>query len=107
MLESTYQARLIKKIKRLLPGSFVLKNDTDYIQGIPDLTVLYGGKWAWLEVKVSADAPIQPNQEYYIDMAFEMAYGAFIYPENEERTLHELQQALEPATWESRFSEPK
>lgn len=106
MSESTYQARLIKKIYVLLPGCLVMKNDTSYIQGIPDLTVLFGGKWAWLEVKVSASAPVQPNQRHYVEWASEIAYGAFIYPENEERILDELQLALQPSRF-SRFPEPE
>lgn len=95
MLESEYQAKLIKKLRRMFPGCIILKNDTDYLQGIPDLTILYGLRWATLEVKASADAPIRPNQEYYVEEMREMSYSAFIYPENEREVLRELQQALE------------
>ena len=54
MLESVYQAKLIKKLHAEFPGCIVLKYDTDYIQGFPDLTVLYKSRWAVLEVKASA-----------------------------------------------------
>lgn len=94
MLESKYQADLIKKIQKLLPGCIVLKNDSGLRQGIPDLTVLYRQRWAALEVKPSKDAPQQPNQDYYISQMYEMSYAAFIYPENESEVLHALQQAL-------------
>jgi hypothetical protein len=96
MLESTYQARLIKKLKLRFPGCIVLKNDTDYQQGIPDLSVLYNNIWAMLEVKTSADAAVQPNQEYYVEKLNSMSYAAFIYPENEEEVLDALQHAFEP-----------
>jgi len=96
MLESVYQARLIKKLRRLFPGCIILKNDSDYIQGIPDLTILWGGRWAFLEVKASANADQQPNQEYYVNLANEMWFAAFIYPENEAEILDALQHALEP-----------
>jgi hypothetical protein len=96
MLESTYQARLIKKIKQRFPGCVVLKNDPDYLQGILDLSIFYGDKWAMLEVKMSADASVQPNQNYYVDKLNGMSFAAFIYPENEEEVLDALQHALEP-----------
>lgn len=93
-LESQFQASLIKKIKLLFPGSVVLKNDSGYIQGIPDLLILFEDRWATLEVKRNKDSKRQPNQEYYIDLFNRMSFAAFIYPENEEEVLHALQQAF-------------
>lgn len=95
MKESTYQRELIKRIKNMFPGCIVLKNNPDHIQGISDLTILYGPKWAFLEVKISKTAVHQPNQDYYIGLAQEYAFGSFIYPENEEEVLHGLQQAFQ------------
>jgi len=95
VLESEYQKRLIKKLNRRFPGCVVLKNDSSYRQGIPDLVIFYRDRWGMLEVKASEDAPIQANQPYYIDTLNEMSFAAFIYPENEEAVLHELQRALE------------
>lgn len=92
--ENVYQAELIKKIELLIPGCFVLKNDPNYIQGIPDLLILYGDKWAMLEVKRSEDDKHRPNQDYYIDKFGEWSYSSFIFPENEEVVLNELQRAL-------------
>lgn len=94
--ENQYQAGLIKRIK-LLPCVFeVLKNDSGYVQGIPDLTVHGYGPWAWLEVKRSANEPEQPNQRYYIDDALANGvFAAFIYPENEAEVLDELQRAFQ------------
>lgn len=94
MLESVYQARLIKKIERTFRGCVVLKNDSSYIQGILDLTILYRDKWAMLEVKAHADADFQPNQEYYIDLLNQMSFAACIYPENEKEVLNALQSAF-------------
>lgn len=96
MLESAYQAKLIKEIRRRLPGCVILKNDTDYLQGIPDLLVLFQSRWAALEVKASRDAEIQPNQDYYVHILNGMSFAAFIYPENEEDILDELQFTLLP-----------
>jgi hypothetical protein len=94
MRENAYQAGLIKKIERRLPGCVVLKNDPNFRQGILDLTILWGPRWGALEVKVSADEPLQPNQAYYVDLLNEMGYAAIIYPENEEEILYELEQSL-------------
>jgi hypothetical protein len=94
MLERNYQAHLIKRIRSMFDGCVILKNDTDYLQGVPDLLILYRDRWAMLEVKASARSRIQPNQEYYIDMLDEMSFAAFIYPENEEDVLYDLQHAL-------------
>lgn len=93
--ERDYQAALIDRICMRFPGCFVLKNDEQYIQGIPDLTILYGGRWAALEVKRSADEPHQPNQDYYIEQLNELGgFAAFIYPENEAEVLDALQRAF-------------
>lgn len=93
-LERDYQAYLIDRLKELFPGCQVLKNDTGYQQGIPDLSFFYGEFWAWLEVKAHAGAREQPNQDYFIDYADRCSFGAFIYPENEGAVLRDLQQAL-------------
>lgn len=88
--EVAYQADLIKRIERLLPDCFVIKLDPDEYQGIPDLLVLFEGNWAVLEVKIDAQAEIQPNQEWYIEKFGEMSFAAFIYPAIEEEVLEEL-----------------
>ena len=90
MRESKYQASLIRTIKNLLPGAIVLKGPSDYIQGIPDLIILYGPSWAALECKKSEDEPHQPNQDYYVERMSEMSFAAFIWPENTERVLNDL-----------------
>lgn len=96
MLEREYQAKLIRRLKRLYPNCIVLKNDTSLIQGIPDLTVLYGDRWAMLEVKASETAVYQPNQEYYVGKVNGMSFAAFIHPGNEEEVLRDLQHVFEP-----------
>ena len=97
MLESKFQKELIDDIKSMFPGSIILKNDPNYIQGMPDLTVFHGNKWATLEVKKSETASHQPNQDYYVDTMNKMSYSAFVYPENKEEVLNDLERALRPA----------
>jgi len=94
LLESTYQGKLIKKLKVLFPGCVVLKNDPGYLQGVPDLIILYRDRWAMLEAKANEDSPRQPNQPYYVEKLNEMSFAAFIHPSNEQEILRALQQAL-------------
>ena len=67
-----------------------MKNDSSYIQGIPDLLVLNNSRWASLECKKNANAKKQPNQEYYVDKMDSMSFSRFICPENEDEVLEEL-----------------
>lgn len=90
MLENKFQSNLIKELKKLFVGCIIMKNDASYIQGIPDLIVLYKDKWASLECKKNANAKRQPNQEYYVGLMNEMSFSRFICPENKEEVLHEL-----------------
>lgn len=94
MLERDFQAKLIKDIKKRFPGSIVLKNDSSYIQGIPDLTIFHGDHWATLECKKDAKANHQPNQDIYVERMNEMSFSAFIYPENKEEVLNEMERSF-------------
>lgn len=92
--ESVFQNRLIEKLKKELPGCVVMKNDSGYIQGIPDLTIVYKDKWATLECKRSKNESHQPNQDYYVEHMNNMSFSRFIYPENKEEVLEELRRFL-------------
>ena len=95
MRESKFQAKLIKDIKERLPDCIVLKNDPTYLQGIPDLTVFNNDRWATLEVKKSANASHQPNQDYYVEMMDRMSFSRFVYPENRDTVFSDLIDYLE------------
>lgn len=91
-LESKFQKELMDEIRKQYPGCVILKNDSSYIQGFPDWTILYKNKWAVLEAKRSSSADKQPNQPYYVDKLNSMSYSRFVYPENKDEVLQELQQ---------------
>lgn len=93
-LERDFQAKLIKDIKNMFVGCLVMKLDSGYIQGIPDLLILYKNKWAALEVKKNARAKRQPNQEYYVEKMNDMSFSRFIFPENKEDVLNDLCEAF-------------
>lgn len=92
--EGIFKRKLIKEIERQYPGAIILKNDASYLQGIPDHLILLGNKWAAFEAKAHHYSHIQPNQEYYIDLLNSMSFAMFVYPENKELFLDELQRAF-------------
>ena len=87
-----FQTHVIKELTELFPGCIILKNDPQYLQGIPDLSIFYGDRWAMLEVKRSENENHQPNQDYYVEELSRMGFAAFIYPENEEEVMCTLTQ---------------
>lgn len=91
-LESGFQDKLRDELKELFPGCMIFK--MDQIQGIPDLLVLYKDKWASLENKKSKDAKHQPNQDYYVDKMNDMSFSRFVYPENKDEVLRDLQRVF-------------
>ena len=94
MKENKFQSEFIKELKREFPGCMVLKNDPNYIQGIPDTLILYKDQWAALEVKRNKKATHRPNQDYYVTLMNQMSYAKFVYPENKEEILDELQRTF-------------
>lgn len=93
-LESKFQKELIDEIRKLYPGCIILKNDSSYIQGFPDWTILYNDKWVVLEAKRNKNAKKQPNQEYYVKRLNDMSFSSFVYPENKEEVLNGIQQTF-------------
>lgn len=96
MREADYQRRLISILKRRFPGCVVVKNDSAYLQGFPDLTIFWMDKWACLEVKADLNAREQPNQRYYVELLNNMSFAAFICLANEKEVLDALQHAFQP-----------
>jgi hypothetical protein len=94
MREAQYQTKLIRKLESLFPGCIVLKNDSSYKPGIPDLIILFSNMWAMLEVKLSGVSYLRPNQNHYIRLLDSMSFASFISPDNEEDVLYDLQCAF-------------
>ena len=94
MNEKKYEKELKDKIKKLLPGCVIMKNDPERRQGVPDILILYKRYWGMLEIKIDETAPHQPNQDHYVNLYNELSFAAFINPNNEEAVLNDLQQAF-------------
>ena len=90
MLESQFKRRVIQTIKDMLP-----EIDLDFIESdnrsMPDTYILGPGIWAALEFKASDKAPRRPNQEWHINRLNAKGYARFVYPENLEEVLDELE----------------
>lgn len=91
-----FKARLIKELEYRFPGCVVFNLDPNTVhQGVPDLLILYKTKWAMLETKGASNSKRRPNQGFYVNFYNELSFASFIYPENEEEVLNDLQQAFE------------
>ena len=80
-LESKFQKDFIDEAKERYPGCVALKNDSSYIQGFPDWTLLYEDKWAVLEMKKERGAHKKLDK---------MSFSRFVFPENRDEVFEDL-----------------
>lgn len=92
MLEMSFKQKFLAELEERL-GHL----DLEYIhtrphnRSIPDTIVLGPKYWAALEFKRTKRAPHQPNQDYYVFKLRENGYSNFVYPENSEEVLNDLE----------------
>lgn len=93
MLESDFKREFLQRVEARI-GT---KTPLDYIhtkpynRSMPDLVILGENRWAALEFKKSARAKHRPNQDYHVDRLNAKCYARFVYPENGEEVLNELE----------------
>lgn len=92
-LERDFQPKLIEELEERFPDALVTKMDGK--QGWPDIFIFLGDRWAALECKREATSEKQANQDYYVEKMNNMSFSRFIYPENKEEVLNELEQSLQ------------
>lgn len=96
-LEAEFQAAFVKRIRKSFNRALVLKNDSGYLQGIMDLTIILPGVIVFIEVKPYVGAPYEPNQEYYLDLVQQFGFfSVTLYPENEEEVFRAIQETQRP-----------
>lgn len=95
--ESSYQKKLIKRLKDEFPDCEILKNDAGYKKNIPDLTIFWKEHYALLEVKRSQKDYEQSkkedgrlNQEWYVNKFNNWSFSSFIFPENEDEVIERM-----------------
>lgn len=91
-LENKFQSELIEELYSEFPDCIILKNDPSYLQGVPDLEIIFRDKYAFLECKREEDARKRPNQGYYVDLFNDWSFSRFIFPENKDFVLSELRE---------------
>lgn len=94
MLENKFKTKLVKEIKERFEGCMVFHLDPNEIQGAPDLLVLHQDRWMSLEGKRSARASRRPNQEYYVNKMNNMSFSRFVYPENKDEVLNDMEKFI-------------
>jgi hypothetical protein len=92
--ESVFQQMLVLELREMFPDCLILRNNPNHLQGVPDLLILNGNKWAALECKRHENAVHGANQDYYVELMDKMSFAAFIHPGNKEQVLDALQRAL-------------
>lgn len=95
--EGNFKSKLIQKLEKKYPDFIITKLEADLKNGIPDI-VIFGDKnrWATLEAKkskeeVTKSRPNKRAQDYYVSKMGKMGYSSYVYPENEEEVLSELE----------------
>lgn len=104
--ENVFQAGLKQELRQLFPGCVILKNDPEFERGIPDLLILWRHRWAALECKRDKFADRSAAQTYFVEKMNRMSFAAFIYPENKDTILNDLQLAF-GAKRPARISKPE
>lgn len=93
MLESEFKRRAIQEIQERFSHL-----DLDFIEpkihnrSLPDVVILGPIKWAVLEFKRNQYESKRPNQEFHISRLNEKGYATFVYPENLEGVLGDLEE---------------
>lgn len=94
MAEKKLQSEIIKFLKD--NHAYVLKNDANYRQGVPDLSFWHTELSGFIEVKDHEDSPFQPLQELTIAMLKNMGvFCIVIHNENWDEWKARLTQWLE------------
>jgi hypothetical protein len=95
--ESEFVHDVLKpELEGRFPGCYILKQDPNMRQGIPDLLILCEDRWAALETKRGSKSVRQPNQEHHVATMNEMSFSAFVNPDNYHEVLNDLESALRP-----------
>lgn len=102
--ESVFERKFIEELESIFPGCVIIKI-FPFCQGMPDRIILFENRWAMFEVKKERTSKHQPNQDEYVKHFNSMSYASFVYPENKDQVIHELQQALRSGR-QTRFFKP-
>ena len=92
MLESKFKKEAKQRIRERCPNvdlDFV--NTKPFNRSMPDTFVVGPWSWAALEFKRAEGATQQANQDYHIKRLNRKGYATFVFPENLEEVLNDLE----------------
>jgi hypothetical protein len=92
MSESKFKREFKEDIGKRLPEVEIFEPNATTKRSSPDMIMLGEAGWAALEFKRSKNADHQPNQDYRVFQLNEKGYATFVYPENKEEVLHDLEE---------------
>lgn len=95
--EGKFKDTLNRELMQRFPGCYILKQDPHFLQGVPDILVIWKDRWAMLEAKKASNASRQANQDWYINVFNKMSFASFIDPGNMEEVLDAMESALQAA----------
>lgn len=96
MLESEFKRKFKQELVARFPDLEIFEPNPTHRRSSPDMMIFDVMGWAALEFKRSEDAPYRPNQYYNISRLTEKGYATFVYPENKEEVLHDLEGLFSP-----------
>lgn len=94
-LEKKFKNDFLSDIQEQYPDCMIMP--MNHVQGIPDTLILYKNKWAALEFKKFSRAKRQPNQPYYVQLMDDMSFSRFVYPENRQEVMNDIQKSFRTA----------
>lgn len=91
ILESNFKRKGLELIRERLSEFDLDFIDVQGARSFPDIIILGPRVWAALEFKRSEEANKQPNQGHHINRLNNKGYASFIFPENLEEVIHDLE----------------
>ena len=96
MLESKFKRLFKKELVARFPDLEIFEPNPTHRRSSPDMMIFDVMGWAALEFKRAKDASHRPNQEYLVQRLRKKGYATFIYPENKEEVLNDLEGLFSP-----------
>jgi len=96
MLEAKFKKEFKKDIEKRFPEIEIFEPNATSRRSSPDMLLLGETGWAALEFKRSINSSHQPNQDYNVSRLSKKGYASFIYPENREVVLNDLEELFSP-----------
>ena len=94
MKEADFQAKFIAKLRKLGCKCYKQQMNATTRAGTPEVIVLVGPVWIFLEFKAHKNSPKRQGQQRNIDWAKEQSFGWFVYPECADEVYNEIKRLI-------------